>query len=829
MRKHLPDADHFLGKTMPRFPDYVIQELIASGNNGHLFRAYNRRTESSLAFKIVPAENLPQDGNDQEAYLAEAKKANGLENQAVVRYHDVFSYTEQTIDFDFRGVVFVCDYVNGMDLSTYMKRHSSAVDVGFVEQFLGTMLGLLYELQQRRYSHGDLHARNILVAQSEFDIDARSMFRVTDFGVHYFSGKARHQSDYLFLAETLRALLDCVDYRSCDGRDRYVYNVLRDDFLRRHLIETDPTADRLAGDPRALVSKLRSIGSLYRENTRVNKDHKLVTPFDYPNCEQMGNSHLLLKSLYSDRLLGLSEIRARLNLVLTGPRGCGKTTVFRALSLEYLTSIQDDRPHDIRFVGIYYRCDDLYFAFPRYRLPDRTDGFDIPMHYLVATLVATMLEDILAWAQRYFQDEFTNCQRRLAAELWSLFELTPSRHPGGDTLSALIGRLKSRERQSAVRMRRTMRIDRPLFEPSHLIRACEIVRHCLSFLEDRPIYFFIDDYSEPKITGELQANLNRLLMYRSADVFFKISTESPVSFSRQDIDGKKYVESREFELLNLGLRYLTDASKKRQEFIEDLFSRRFREVEHYPVLNLRDLLGNDTGSKSAIARRIIVDNKSGRERPYFAGCETISAMCSGDIHYIIRLVSKMVEDYGGETALAKSISAPRIPVRTQNASIRAAAGEFVESIRTLPGRGPHLADIITAFGNVAHSYLLHKKSKNRNSTPPHQASRIEPYDELRLSDEASEVLHELLRYSVFIEDPRGKSRRGKAVPRYYLRRYLIPHFLLTFSRRDSIQLEGYQLEKMLRFPTEFESSMRIRSQSEDDSSSSDGKQKVLPL
>ena len=281
--------------------------------------------------------------------------------------------------------------------------------------------------------------------------------------------------------------------------------------------------------------------------------------------------------------------------------------------------------------------------------------------------------------------------------------------------------------------------------------------------------------------------------------------------------------------MNLGLRYLTDASKKRQEFIEDLFSRRFREVENYPVLNLRDLLGNDSGNKDAIARSLIEDNKSGKERPYFAGCETISAMCSGDIHYIIRLVRKMVEDYGGKTKLATSNSTPRIPVHTQNASIRSAAGEFVESIRTLPGRGPHLADIITAFGNVARSYLLHKRSRNQSSVPPHQASRIEPYDELRLSEEASEILHELLRYSVFIEDPRGKSRRGKAVPRYYLRRYLIPHFLLTFSRRDSMQLEGYQLEKMLRFPMEFEKSMRIRSRSENGGRSSDGEQKVLPL
>ena len=139
-------------------------------------------------------------------------------------------------------------------------------------------------------------------------------------------------------------------------------------------------------------------------------------------------------------------------------------------------------------------------------------------------------------------------------------------------------------------------------------------------------------------------------------------------------------------------------------------------------------------------------------------------MCSGDIHYMIRLVSRMVEDYGGRDRLAASDATPRIPLRRQHDSIRAAAGAFMESVRTLPRWGTQLADVVTAFGNVAHSYLMYETAKNETSQPPHQASRIEPYDALHLSDDAREILHELLRYSVLIEDPRGMSRRGKIVP-----------------------------------------------------------------
>ena len=173
----------------------------------------------------------------------------------------------------------------------------------------------------------------------------------------------------------------------------------------------------------------------------------------------------------------------------------------------------------------------------------------------------------------------------------------------------------------------------------------------------------------------------------------------------------------------------------------------------------------------------------------------------------------MVEDFGGEVVLAKTATEPRIPRRKQHESIRTAAGFFMESMRTLPQYGQRLADIVSAFGNVAHSYLLYATSSNQTANPPHQASRIEPYEPLDINSMARSILDELLRYSILIEDPRGKSRRGKIVPRFYLRRYLIPHFQLTFSRRDSL-LESADIETLLCNPKKFEDTKRLRSEAD---------------
>ena len=68
----------------------------------------------------------------------------------------------------------------------------------------------------------------------------------------------------------------------------------------------------------------------------------------------------------------------------------------------------------------------------------------------------------------------------------------------------------------------------------------------------------------------------------------------------------------------------------------------------------------------------------------------------------------------------------------------------------------------------------------------------------------------LIRYAVFLLDVRGKSRRGAVVPRLVLRRFLIPHFNLTFSLRDSLELEPANVEILLTQPERFEKEFRLR-------------------
>ena len=499
-------------------------------------------------------------------------------------------------------------------------------------------------------------------------------------------------------------------------------------------------------------------------------------------------------------------------MVLTGPRGCGKSTVYKSLSLRHRALSNNDLPDKVAYIVIYYRCDDLYSIYPRYNLPSREEALDLPIHFLTVTLVAEMLASIEMWASNHFRNDFSSKEIAVSDQIWQVMGFTIPEEPGSSTFKALRFRLQRERKRAADKQRFVHDTKRPIGDcigPEVLPQVCAVLLDNFSFLQNRPFYFFIDDYSSPKISKELQKNLNRLLMQRTANCFFKLATESPVSYTREDIDGKAYVEGREFILLNLGLIYLNAAkSKEKLQFIEDVFARRFKAVTGYPVSNLDELIGSyPMPAQTEIALAI-----RRKEKPDMWGKEVLGELCSGDIFYILSLVHRMVSNVGGAETLSKGSLIPKIRKENQKQAIREEAGSFLNNLRGIPN-GEHLVAVVTSFGNVAYSYLRYKNSRNMEGNPPHLASRIEPYEELALSSEAQHVYDELLRYSLFLEDPRGKSRRGKIVPRLYLRRALLPHYNLTFSDRDSIGLEGHDIEQLLLEPKEFENQHRLRKES----------------
>jgi serine/threonine protein kinase len=805
MHGNLPKADWFLNKELPSRPDIVIRQLIKSGNDGHVFKGHADSIVRDWACKVIPRTNLVVEGG-REVWRSEVLKANSLTNTAVVKFEQqIEDWKDEEAGVD--CVVLVSEFVEGCDLKDFIAKNKGKITVSFVTSFLSTMLNLFIEMKVRGVTHGDLHVGNILVQdRPAYDrLGPRYVFRVTDFGVAEATSDRRFKDDFDQLADILRQLLEQVDYTAGSLKEKFTFNVLNDKFLARYLTERDTTREPFARQPEALFQQLQEIETEF--DKYAGEGNRLLTPFDFLNCEQIGDDESLLKSLYSDRFLGLDDIRSRNNVVVTGPRGCGKSTVFKSLSLHHKSQVGEDTPAETQFLGVYYRCLDLYFAFPRYLTPTRPEALDIPVHFVTATLLAGFCDVFERWALRHFPEEYRASESKVAIKLWDILGIEPPKEPGAETLRAIAAELQKQRRKAAERQQFAHDPKRGIgrcWGVDILQRACEALVKSFSFSKSVPVYFFIDDYSAPKVTKALQSSLNRIFMQRNPHCFFKLSTESPVSFSSGDMDGVEYVEGREFFMLNLGLVYLHDETDKKRAFIEDVFRRRLSAVENYPAKDITELVGsnpsqnwNEDAKQIRRAKRITIWGK-----------ESLSNLCSGDIHYVINLVASMVNAAGGETQLRQSKNTPKVLASVQDKCIREEAGEFLRNLKGSCEYGDKLVAIASAFGIVANSYLKFRISTNEKGEPPWQACRIEPHAALSLTPAAQKLYDELLRYSVFIEDYRGKSRRGKTVPRLCLRRFLVPYFNLTFSNRDSIPLEPADIELLLTSPDQFESKFR---------------------
>ncbi len=257
MPEHLPPVEHFLGETFPFFPNHEIVEHIGSGAIGRVYRAHAAKLDGDLAFKFVPIEHLPSHQRERDIHFEEARKANALENPCVVPYLDVRFWEDPATGREF--VVYIRQYVRGSSLAQFIHANRGNVELRFIEQFLSAMLGLLFELDQRKMVHGDIHADNVLVTRSRYNLRGDAQFRVTDFK----PTEDGQSGDYLGIALALKGLLECVRYEEQRLRDRYVFEVLRNDFLGRYLVGSHPTADDHAFNPRRLQSKLESVDEMF--------------------------------------------------------------------------------------------------------------------------------------------------------------------------------------------------------------------------------------------------------------------------------------------------------------------------------------------------------------------------------------------------------------------------------------------------------------------------------------------------------------------------------------------------------------------------------------
>jgi serine/threonine protein kinase len=801
------DPRSLIGK---KIGNYEIDQYIAHGSMGVLFHAIRKDVGDEAACKIIPQKRLQL----------------GWENELVklVKLTDI----PQVVQYKAHDAVFVenvpqaCilyQFIHGMNLREYERDCPQLITLEFVEMLLKELLEVLQALKETNVAHGDLHEGNIMVANPDPRfIVQKPRIKVTDFGIGTSNLSKAPRDDYQDVAMVCSTLLrKYVDPAKLEGEDRYFRSRLLTDFLEKQLVETNITIGDFVRNPVKLMENLNEIRAQYKRIEATGTRSKLEKPFDYLSCEHFGDSFELLQKLYSRNFPGYQELDRRINTILTGPRGCGKTTVFKNLSLKtQLLGKEHTLPED--FIGIYYHCSDLSFAFP-YTIEKLGDSEQKTItHYFNLALLCEILDTLVIADEhdlRVQQEALDRLQGFIQG--WLMTYRNP---PVGTSvlrhLLSLMVAVKEEFRDNVDKCGMDTEkwpaeiCSMSLLPQDFIMRLCRLLRDCIPWVKETPFYFFLDDYSLPKVSREVQFTLHNFILNRYSELFFKISTESIISFLPQDAKGKLFEEGREYEVIDLGDYFLHASGETKQEFMAEVVNNRLKNAEEFEweCRSIQDLMG-DASYKTYVELAEAI--KSGKTVRY-SGWKTIVDLCSGDIANILRLIRNIF-------SLSALRGMPELPIsdEIQDQSIRETSGEFLEKLKAIPDTGPQIVRIVQAFGEVANHYLKTRRSKNVRTNPPYQAFRIELLETPRLEvgppDKElvkeplgmapQKLYNDLVKYGVFIRDVKGKSQRGSVVPRLYLRRLLIPTFLLTPNKRDHIRVDAKEFKMLLTEPEKF--------------------------
>jgi len=814
----LPDnLKKLVGETVKN-GEYEILAYCKSGKRGHVFRA-KHKYGGERALKFIPNEKLSK------GWQEEARKAHLLEQQPnTVRFYEIFFHGE-----DYSVMVF--DFIKGTPLKELIDE--GRLTVGDVQRILENLLFFARDCLERNLRHGDLHPGNIILRRPAMGPPRAYEVMITDFGIGYTGAILRPKEDSVQIGLIATLMLQSITREDLTQKDRAFYDELCHGAAMKSLRERSPLE---RGDEKIALQELLN------ELARIEKSVYTPQPVsathprfgDYLAGEQLGNRWKEWKELFVSTFPGYQDIVSRNTTVLTGTRGCGKTMVFRRLSklLAFEVGPVDDGAAGA-LVGIYLNMNDIADAFlfeGRRRLDENSAMRVIQFFHL------SLLAEIVRIAGIAREKQGGDGQQVLDKANHWLFDsivglIAPGTlYPGPGFEARVAGSLVERLKDSIRHAKTPVDQAAAFAQNDWLKRFVPKLQTRIPWIGDRPLYFFLDDYSLPRVSESLQTVLNSVIFKRSDCFFFKISTESPSTFCRRDYSGKTLDDPHDFELTDLGSVTIDLPDEDRANFLDEMTRRRFAREDRFHGQTLAQVLGTFDKSWADLARGIrrqlqqdIHDSeskdreKTSRKVLYF-GREVFLNMWSGDTRSMVKIAQNLLEQLprDGPPTL-------RFEHKLQDKVFRNTGGEFLHLLRActrsvrysrtrLPDHisswGDHLVRIVEAFKEISLYELRTRQGGRRGRDEPKQAFRIEIVDEFSLEGIEKEIYADLVRYGVFLRDDRGKSIRGAIIPRLYLRRLLIPYCTLTFSKIDNVPMKAADFKRLLLRPRDFAQNWR---------------------
>lgn len=780
---------------------YRLVKHVRRGFYGATFSAENR-IRKQFAVKIIPRLLYKQQGKSFEEEIPKYRGLGSHPNIAELMDADEAELTTQSGRLPIYYIV--SEWVQGQSLHEFIKR----TDLTVAEMY-GAVLDIasgVARFEAKNLWHNDLNSDNILIRRlSQEERETRRsescyICKIVDIGSAVVRQAERRAipDDVTFLGLHIREMRNALlrNTAKLTKEDQYFLEELAK--VIAHILDEDParSVDRVQ-------TALNEIKTLYehRHIPKEEEEVELSDPFAYLNANDFPTEKYTTR-LFSDLFPWLTSIVSpeTQNMLITGPRGSGKTIILRSMRLKtrFLTRRENEttaaaaeRLRSDRLAGFFVSARiEIGNNCPLTKLPQWAQSEELVNLYFNLLLTHEVVGAIHSGKMKGFLPVPPEAEWKLTSYVCNALGSSSAVGFAGliDVISRLQHQIISDEYSATV--------SPSAVGPSYLSQLCALLKTEIPFFAEKNIVFLLDDFSLPRVPDAIQRALLPIIWNPGGGYCFRVTAHSE-SLVSEDLRRNTYLPNREYAEVNLGASYINNVDIEKnlaniQQCVDDILKKRFALNRSFQSRTVEKLLGNRSSDELGIAQRIreLTAHKKARVFRY-AGWSTIIKLCSGDISYVIDVLRRILEVAPGKYPVG---------VMVQHKEIRRYARSELYRLQDYSVETCNLYEVATHFGKLSLFKLLHDDVGKEKR--PAEYLRIEVETDA-LSGAAKHALADLLRNGVFIDAGFSSSSKGTPARRLIFKKMFTPVFPTTYNSRDTFPMSAGHFIEFVEDPAKF--------------------------
>ena len=523
-------------------------------------------------------------------------------------------------------------------------------------------------------------------------------------------------------------------------------------------------------------------------------NRQLASPFEFLSAEHISDDRLLVE-MFAKSCPWLEKAASADPCLVTGPRGCGKSTIFRWMSLKAHLSDPVVDLEQLNVAGFYISCaTDLQNRFDWIATPELAQNFGREIvHYFSLLLTREIILTLKILSDYPDQKEYwglgSSHERDIRDFIYNRLQSNSSfRMQGVSLLRQTLDAIEREMFETHSQMMRGVSISSTL-PTTFLGDLTTLMCQLMPRFQEKKVAFLVDDYSTHRLPSPVQHVLNRVIWERRPSHIFKLSSEK-YGAELSAPSGALAELAREMVEIDCGREYLAlDDSRNVGSgylFAVELLDNRLKKAGYAGTAE--GLIGRSCWPEGNLAKALVGKSR-GRQQDHYHGLDCVAAVCSGDVSTLLLIYRRMFEGAGVNKDTTVQISQA-----VQHRAIRTVSRDMLNTVKNYFPDGPAMYDVVSSFGRLARAILEQgTQQKKGNTTVPSECPRIEidqPHGDFAglLSGAQLKLKEELVRRAIFIDMEPGLSRHGNATTlRWQLRRVYLPAFGASLAKNNAVK------------------------------------------